>query len=524
MNNVYEQIMTMLYAVWRKRWYGLAAMWAVCLVGWVAVAMIPNQYESNARIYAKWSSLLPDKLGIGSGDKARQVDVVRQTLTSRPNLEKVVRRTGLDQSVEDEKELDGLISELAENITVKEQDGDLFTLTYVSSDSNYSDAQNATMAQRVVQNLINIFVEENISSDRDNINQAIRFLEDQLASRGRELEDAERRRADFEQKYLGRLPGQGNISERMMAAQVELDRVSQDIVQQRSSLGALQAQLRSTPATIDSPAFVMESAGFNGTRYDPTSARGRIEQLERSISDAYARGWTDKHPDVVTARAQIAALRRQADREPVDSPRSQAAQANPVYVNLRSLVFDKQSSVAALGARQAQLQRSIAEMQTRQVEEPGIAAEQAKLNRDYDVLRRQYDQLVKSREEVRLSSDVENKTDQVRFQIVDPPAFPRKPVAPNRPLLLTSVLIGGLLAGIATAFLVSQVHTTYITPNRLQEAFGVPVLGSVSEVVGDQQRAQARLWSRGFAVLAVGLVTAYAMLLLYQVVIQGAGA
>ena len=208
MNNVYEQIMTMLYAVWRKRWYGLAAMWAVCLVGWVTVAMIPNQYQSNARIYAKWSSLLPDKLGIGSGDKARQVDVVRQTLTSRPNLEKVVRRTGLDQSVEDDKGLDGLISDLAENISVKEQDGDLFTLTYVSSDSNYSDAQNATMAQRVVQNLINIFVEENISSDRDNINQAIRFLEDQLAVRGRELEDAERRRADFEQKYLGRLPGQ----------------------------------------------------------------------------------------------------------------------------------------------------------------------------------------------------------------------------------------------------------------------------------------------------------------------------
>ncbi len=522
MNNIYEQVMTILYAIWRKRWYGLAAMWTVCLVGWVAVAMIPNQYESNARIYAKWSSLLPDKLGIEGGDKARQVDIVRQTLTSRPNLEKVVRRTGLDQSIEDDNDLDDLISDLAANITVKEQDGDLFTLSYVSDDPEYSDAQNATMAQRVVQNLINIFVEENISSDRDNINQAIRFLEDQLAARARELEDAERRRAEFEQKYLGRLPGQGNISERLMAAQVELDRVSQEIVQQRSSLGALQSQLRGTPATIDAPSMIM-GGGFQGTRYDPASARGRIETLERSISEAYARGWTDRHPDVVTARRQIADLQREAAREPVEKSQ-QAAQANPVYVNLRSLLFDKQSAVAALAARQSQLQKSIADMQLRQVEEPGIAAEQSKLNRDYDVLRRQYDQLVKSREEVRLRSDVENKTDQVRFQIVDPPAFPRKPVAPNRPLLLTSVLIGGLLAGIAVAFLVSQIHATYITPNRLQEAFGVPVLGSVSEVVNDQQRAQARLWSRGFGVLAVGLVTAYAMLLLYQVVIQGAAA
>src|SRR3712207_619178 len=207
MNGLYEQVMTTLHSVRRKRWYGLAAMWAVCLIGWVVIAMIPNQYESNARIYAKWSTILPNKLGIGAGAEARrQVDVVRQTLTSRPNLEKVIRRSGLDQDIEGDSELSAEINKLAENIKIQEQDGDLFTLSYTSKDSSLSDAQNATTAQRVVQNLINIFVEENISSDRDNITQAIRFIEDQLAVRGRELEEAEQRRVDFERKYLGRTP------------------------------------------------------------------------------------------------------------------------------------------------------------------------------------------------------------------------------------------------------------------------------------------------------------------------------
>jgi len=520
MNNIYEQVMTTLYSVWQKRWYGLAAMWAVCLVGWAIVAMIPNQYESKARLYAQWSSLLPNKLGIEGTDSRRQVQVVKDTLTSRPNLEKVVRRTGLDQGIENDKELDQLINSLSENITVTEQDGNLFSLSYVSNNSNFGDSENATMAQRVVQNLINIFVEENISSDRDNINQAIRFLEDQLAQRGRELEEAERRRAEFEQRYLGRLPGEGNMNQRVMSTQMELDRLAQEIVQARSSLGALQSQLASTPPTISAPSFVVN---MGGSRYEPSSARGRIEQLEASITAAYARGWTDQHPDVVAARQQIERLRRQAAREPAAASQ-QGAQANPVYVNLRSLVFDKQSQVAALTARRALLERYLSEWRERQVEEPGIAAEMAKLNRDYDVLRRQYDQLVKSREEVRLRMDVENKTDQVRFQIVDPPSKPLKPVAPNRPLLLTGVLIGGLLAGIAVAFLASQIHTTYVTSHRLEEAFGVPVLGSVSEVVSDQQRAQNRLWARGFAVLAAGLVGAYAMLMVYQVVLQGGGA
>jgi polysaccharide biosynthesis transport protein len=506
MNSFYEQVMTTLYAVWRKRWYGLAAMWAVCLIGWAAVAMIPNQYESNARIYAKWSSLLPDNLGIGSGDKARQVNIIRQTLTSRPNLEKVVRRTGLDQQASTDKELDLLIADLIENIVVTEQDGDLFTLSYVSKNSDFTDAQNATMAQRVVQNLINIFVEENISSDRDNITQAARFLEDQLAQRGRELEEAERRRADFELKYLGRLPGQGDTTARLMSAQMEIERIDQEITQAQLSLSGLSAQLASTPATIQT-----------GPNYEPGSARAQIEALERTINEGLGRGWTNQHPDIVNARAQIGRLRGAAAREG-----GRGGIANPAHSSLRAMISERQSAIAALNMRRSQLQAAMARLQNLQVEQPGIAAEMAKVNRDYDVLRRQYDELVKSREEVRLRNDIENKTDQVRFQIVDPPALPSKAVAPNRPLLLTAVLLGGLLAGLATAFLMSQIHTTYITPNRLQEAFDVPVLGSVSEVASEQARAQAKLWGRGFAVLAAGVFGAYALLLIYQVANQGA--
>lgn len=525
MGSVYEQIMTMLYAIWRRRWYGLAAMWVVCLVGWITVAMIPDQFESNARIYAKWSSILPDKLGFQGGDKLQQIDIVRQTLTSRPNLEKVVRRTDLALKATDDASLDRVIGEMTENIAIKSQQDNLFTISYVSKDVDYSNAQNAAMAQRVVQNLINIFVEENISSDRDNINQAIRFFEDQLAARARELEDAEKRRADFEQKYLGRLPGAGGaIGQRLMQAQQDLANVEQELVQAQGSLRALTAQLRGTPATIDAPLFNVAGAeGFQGSQFDPTSARGRIEVLERQISEAYARGWTDQHPDVVNARQKIESLRPQAAREaaqPVQR-RTTAAQSNPVYANLKSLQFDKQSQVAALSARRGQLAAVIQELQNRQIEEPGIAAEQAKINRDYDVLKRQYDELLKSREEVRLRSDVENKTDQVQFNIVDPPSFPRKPVAPNRPMLLSAVLGVGLVVGIGVAFLVSTIKTTYITPSKLSNSIGIPVLGSVSVIVSDQQRAQQRIWLYGFAVLGLGLVGIYAVLMAYQLLQQG---
>ena len=522
MSSLYEQLMTMVYGMWRRRWYGLAAMWAVCLGGWIVVAIIPNQYQSDARIYAKFNSVLPDAISSGGGDKLAQVDVVRQTLTSRPNLEKVVRRTDLAQKIEQDSDLDRIIGDLTANITIKSQQDNLFTITYTSKDPEFADAQNAGMAQRVVQNLINIFVEENISSDRDNLNQAIRFFEDQLAQRARELEEVEKRKSQFEQRYLGRMPGSGDISSRMAASETELSRVEQELVQANGSLRALRGQLRGTPATIPSPLFNVGGEGFSGTRYDPASTRGRIESLERQVSEAYARGWTDQHPDVVNARRKIAELQVKAASEPPPAgPRQQAAQSNPVYANLRSLLFDKESQVAALSARRSQLVQDMTDLRGKQTEEPGIAAEQSKIMRDYDVLKRQYAELLKSREEVRLKSDVETKTDQIQFQIIDPPSFPREPVAPNRPLLLSAVLAAGLGAGIALAFLIGQVRTTYITPTKLAETFGVPVLGSVSAIVSEQQSTQARVWLYAFAILGIGLVGLYGVLLTLQLLSDG---
>ncbi|QCI78870.1 hypothetical protein E6W36_02405 [Hankyongella ginsenosidimutans] len=81
----------------------------------------------------------------------------------------------------------------------------------------------------------------------------------------------------------------------------------------------------------------------------------------------------------------------------------------------------------------------------------------------------------------------------MQFRIVDPPEVPLKPVAPNRPLLLSGVTLAGLLLGIGIAAAMSHVHTTFITVGNLKNITSLPVLGSVSAILNDQQRAQERL-------------------------------
>ncbi|MBV7257112.1 chain-length determining protein [Pacificimonas sp. WHA3] len=506
--------MTTLYGVWRKRWWTLLIAWLVCLAGWAFVATIPNSYQSSARILVESSSIIQREMG-GGGD-GRELDIVRQTLTSRLNLEKVLRRTEMDLGLVDDAAVDAAITELSDNITVGSQSGNLFTISYQASDGRLSDQANADRARSIVDNLLQIFMEENVTADRDDINEAIRFFEDQLAQRERELEASEKRRAEFEEKYLGQLPGEGNISERLSGARVELADVQLELAQARSSLAALTGQLGGTPRTM--------GGGVSRSGIAPgiiTPARQRANVIEEQISQLRAAGRLEGHPDVVLARQQLARLEVDAAREEAELKESGGGfipSSNPAYINLQSMILEKRSQVAALGARASRLQAAITDLEVKQQEQPGIAAEQARLNRDYNVLRRQYEALLESREEIRLQSDVQTQTQQVRFSVVDPPSQPREPVAPNRPVLLSLVFVAALGAGIAAAFLASQLRASFVTAGQLESQFDVPVVGSVSEIVTEADRAQNRVRLAGFTVLSLGLVAIYGALLLYELV------
>jgi polysaccharide chain length determinant protein (PEP-CTERM system associated) len=502
MDGLYEQARIAIHQVWKRRWVALAAAWALCLVGWLAIALIPNSYESQARVFVEMQSLLPKQMGMNPAERQGDLMRVKQTLTATANLEKVVRNTDLNLLVGSERDLAAQVEKLRENIKVVAQQDNLFEITATASVSGFSNAQNAKLARLVVQNLLDLFVEENLAGDRDEASQSLSFLEEELRRREQELAQAEQRRVEFEQKFLGLLPGEGSIGQRMSQTRSELADIEQQLMQAQASLAALRGQLNGTPATLPG----MGGSSVNG----PASAQ--ISILEAQLSQAAARGWTDSHPDVIAIRAQIDRLRPQASQERPGS----GGMPNPSYVSLRSLVAEKEGQVQAASARKAQLMADMSQLTSRQATEPGAAAEQARLNRDYDVLKRQYDSLLEDRERVRLHNDVNRKTDAIKFRVIDPPSAPVVPVAPNRPLLLSLILLGALGGGIAAAFVRGQLQTTFPTQNRLAEATGLPVLGAIGEVVTEEGKAQARqrlVWLGGGA---GALLASYGILMLVE--------
>ncbi|HEX8309504.1 MAG TPA: XrtA system polysaccharide chain length determinant [Allosphingosinicella sp.] len=478
MDGLYEQIRIAIHQVWRRRWLALAVAWGICVLGWLAVALIPNTYESKSRVFVQAQSILPNQVGITVQEREGDLNRVKQTLTSSENLAKVVRRTDLNSLVANERDLAVQVAGLRTAIKVTAQPDNMFEISATAKVSGFSNRQNAKLSAAIVQGLLDIFVEQNLAGDRDEANQSLAFLDQQLKAREGQLQEAEQRRVEFEQRYLGLLPGEGSIASRMAMARTELAGIDQQLMQAQSSLAALRSQLGATPSTMP---MIGGDAGGGG-------ARGQLAALEGQLAQSAAQGWTDSHPDVVRLRNQIARLKPLAAREPSGA----GTMANPSYVSLRAMVAEKEGQVNAAATRKAQLQSDLAQLGTRQASEPGVAAEQERLNRDYDVLKKQYDKLLEDRDQVRLRTDVRSQTDAVKFKVIDPPSQPSVPLTPNRPLLLTLILFVGLAAGAGAAYVLGQIQTTFPTQTRLAEATGLPVLGSIGEVFTEAAKTKHR--------------------------------
>ena len=492
MTGLYEELRIAVHAVWTRRWLALAIAWGVCVIGWLIVSQVPSKYESRARVFVQMHSMLPASVdGTSPGDAAREVDTIRQTLTSAVNLEKVVRGTDLAQTISSDRDVAERVAGLQTAIKVVAQQDNLFEIT--------TTAATPKLARTITQKLIDVFVEANLSDDRSQNSQTLSFLDGQLQTLGQKLQAAEAKRADFQNRYLGSLPGTGSVADRIGAARAQLSQVDGDLAAARSSLAAVSGQMAGTPATIAS-AGIAPGVG---------PARARVAAIQGQLADARGRGYTDSHPDVIALKNQLAQAQAAAKGEPTGASAGNTS-PNPLYMSLQSMAADRQATVASLQIRRNQLQGDLDQLNAKLADDPAVAGEQGEIDRNYAVLKDQYDRLLAQREQTSLVSQAQSQTDAVKFSVIDPPTAPRAPTAPNRPLLLTGVLIVGLLGGLGGAFAMAQVQATFPTAQRLEKASGMQVIGSVGEMLtrmqSDARRQRLKYFAGGVGALGVAYV------------------
>ncbi|HTT79720.1 MAG TPA: XrtA system polysaccharide chain length determinant [Stellaceae bacterium] len=480
---------------WRRRWLLVAAAWGVCLLGWVGVHFIPNSYESEARLYVDTDAVLTPLLrGLAIETRTQsQLDMMQRTLLARPNLDKLISATNLNLYVTDPAQQQALVQNLAKAVAITNDGPNLFTIRYRN--------KNPQLAFQVVSGLVNIFMEEATGSSMSDMQNAQRFLNEQIALFEKQLRAAEQRRAAFISKYYEILPMAGNGGAPVQAAAADVSRLEAELQRAETGQAALQEELRVTPQTLQGQL----PPGLAGTSRDANDLATQLAAAESKLNELLVAD-TEQNPDVIMQQKMVAALKAQIQQAlkqpPPADQQTGVTLPNPAYEQDKMRHLIDGVMIADLKQQLAVARAKLAHLETLARSVPEVQAKYENLDRGYAVLRRQYEELLSRREASLITAAADTGADRVRLRVIDPPQLPIDPVAPPRILLDSGVLLAGLGAAAGLALLLAQTDESTNDIGQLRE-LGVPVLGAISAIIQPHRR---RVYFQGVTLLTALLV------------------
>ena len=521
MEELLAQISTFAKGMWRFRWQSLLLAWLVGVVAAVVVFRIPDRYEATARIYVDTQSILrPLMSGLAvQPNVQQQLVMLSRTLISRPNVEKLVRMADLDLKANSKAQQDALVGDLMSTLEIKDVGRDnLYVLSYRDSDPG--------KAQRVIQSLVSIFVESSLGASRKDTATAKLFINDQIKAYEAKLQEAETKLKEFQLKNIQIQAGEGKDSaSRLGSLGEQLQQARLALREAESARDAAKSQLTAEKAQSSNLAApsLPDDSSFAGATADIDA---RIDAQKRNL-DSLLQRFTEQHPDVVGTRRLIQQLEEQK-RKQVEELR-RAAMASPAASagndgslaaqEMTSLLGNYEVQIAALRARVAEYaaryQNALQSMKTA----PQIEAEAARLNRDYGINKRNYEDLVARRESAMMSGELEAASGVADFRLIDPPRVTPKPVWPNRPLFLAIGFLAALASGLSFAFAASQLRPVFHSASELRTQLEIPVLGVVSRVTSPAGKHREKADLMRFMVGSGGLVGLFVIALLIMSVI-----
>lgn len=519
MNARWDPIRDKIQGVWRFRWIAIGTVAAIALVGWLVVFALPDRYEADAQVLVNQrTELKPALQGLATEQDVNvQLDYVRDSLLNGPELRNLAEQVGLipaGTSIEREQQLlKGIRDRITLTITAADDVQQASAPPGLTYGISYLDA-NRDRALHFVSLLLKTLVNETLGNNRQGSEHAQQFLGTQIEDYEKRLRAAEDRLAAFKSQHLGLMPTeQGGYFTQLQNENQAVEDVRTKLITAENRRNTLERQLHGDAAVT---AMSLPALGPNG-QPEGVDTLSRIA-AEQARLDALLLKYTDKHPDVIAARQELADLKRQRAAEiaslkrgDLNAAAASGAAANPVYQSILLAINQADVDVSDLRTQLAEHEEKAKELHQFLDTAPQIEAEYAQLSRDYDVNKAQYTALLESFEKARLGERADT-AGSVRFEVVEPPTVGYQPVSPRRPKLLTEILVAAVIAGGGLASWLDQARPVVGSAGALVQLTGVAVLGVVGSAFPARarklSRRQRRLLSLAVACVFVGFVVA----------------
>lgn len=481
-----QTILDYVKGIWIRKRYLIVCSWLICPLGFVYVASLPDVYQSEAQVYVDTRSMLePLLVGISIyNDPESEVRMMAQTLKSRSNIEEIARQSDLDVTVTTDATYEELILGLTSDIKLRSTSrSNIYTISYTH--------EKPQVARTVVQETLNVFVEGSLGGNRTGSDTASRFIDEQIAEYEARLSEAEQQRADFRREHSDILPLQGSFHNKLQGLNEQRSNTRLKIKEAEQKAESLRGRLTGTKKASDS--FSVQGGDSNApvitTRFD-----NRIQTLEENLDDLMLR-FTDKHPDVIETTELLKNLEAAREKE-IETYLSQDSNGDsPILSQLNQEITLEisrlEGEIASLRVREDDFGNKIDDLRNKIDLVPQIEAEGISKNRNYEIIKDKYEELLTRKEAADISNSAKASNQELQFRIITPPVLPTAPSGPKRFLFYSGVLFAGFGAGIALAFLMSQLTPILVRGHQLTSLTSFPILGVVTHLeVDDIKRKQ----------------------------------
>jgi polysaccharide chain length determinant protein (PEP-CTERM system associated) len=497
----------------RRRWLILGA---ACFISLAAIGVsfqIPNQYTSDATILVD-AQKVSERYVVPTtnSDVSQALEAMEHEVLSRPRLLAIIDELGLYPKEKERLAPEELITLMRKNLAIEpfakpgQGSANTFQISFTASSPQ--------LAQQVASRLTTLFIEQNLKTRSEQATTTTTFLHEQLEATKNKLTLQEERLRDFKMQYLGELPEQqqGNVGI-LSGLETQLDNVMStrtQAQQQRLYLQSLVNERRRLGRHAPIPG-VPSASGQMVTPLEAAQADlSRLQAERRTLLT----GYTAQHPDVLKKDQEIKAQQSviselkaakpaaQPNQPQPNQPQQQAAESaadieqDLGIVQLNSQLQANAFEIENLSKKEIKLRTEIDQYRSRLNLTPVREQQITSMQRDYDLLRQHYGDLLRKEQESQLATNLEKRQEGQQFRLADPPNLPTRPSSPKRVKISLIALFGGLVAGCGLAFLAEIRNSSFhmesdVASLALPIVIGVPRFFTPAE-------ERNRAWKRGF--------------------------
>jgi len=402
-----------------------------------------------------------------STDVADRSRLAKETIFGRKVMTQLLTDTGLLTEGSLPEEQDRLFKKLMKQTSISNVTRNIIKIEYRDDDPERAFITTKRYAE--------LFIDEALGTKATESQAAFDFIEKQVQEYHEKLVQAEDQLKEFRSANADALPGSDtDISTRLSAQQTRIEQATQELREAEIKKHSLEKQL-------SGEAEVATTLSREG------QYRSRIAELQSQV-DTLRLSYHDTYPDIVRLRHQINDLNEAiaADRQQRESAKASGHVVvddsvinNPMYQQLKRDLSQTQINIDTLNARIAEAKHQMNTALERGKRVLGGEATLAELTRDYQVNRDIYQDLLKRRENARVSMNMDKEKQGLTFRIQEPATLPLDPSGLLFRHFILAALVFGVLIPIGLVYAKLQLDPRIRIGSMVTERYKLPMLATV---------------------------------------------